>query len=116
MLSKLRKLLFGTVREKRREPRYEVTDGTVQIHGETYPVNNWSSRGFLASSYAADCKVTERVGINFSVPLADRRLEFSCRAIVLRIDKDKQELVGIFAMLDEATQTAIAQHFDKDSS
>ena len=116
MLSKLRKLLFGTVQENRREPRYQVTDGTVQIHGETYPVNNWSSRGFLASSCTADCKVTERVEIKFSVPLADRRLEFGCLAIVLRIDKDKQELAGIFAKLDEATQTAIAQHFDKDSS
>jgi len=97
------------------EGREEAIDGTVQIRGAMYPVKNWSSRGFLAAFCGADCKVADRVNITFAVPSAAGNLEFDCRAIVVRVDKDTQQLAGVFISLDESAQKAISVHFGNRS-
>ena len=116
MLDKLRRLLFRSAVKKRQEPREEVTDGWVEIRGKKSPVKDWSARGFLTTSCDVDCSVTNRLDIRFSVPLTTGPLEFDCRAIVIRVDKDKRELACVFAMVDDATQAAIAGHFGLESA
>ena len=97
--------------EKRRDPRENVEDGEVEINGRTYPLCEWSRRAFMAKPCDIDCNTTDRIEIEFRVRYPDKRIEFSSRAIVVRIDKERQELAAIFVMLDEAAQTAIANHF-----
>ena len=56
-------------------------------------------------------KITNRIDIKFSARFGDERIEFAGRAIVVRIDKERQEMAALFAMLDEDARVAIAKHF-----
>ena len=115
MLKSLKKRFGGNLNSGRREPREEVEDGTVEINGQTFPVFDWSARAFMAKPCDIDCKVTNRVDIKFSIRFPTKRIEFVSRAIVVRIDKEKQELTAYFAMLDEEAQLAITNHFADES-
>ena len=115
MLKSLKKRFGGNLNSGRREPREEVEDGTVEINGQTFPVFDWSARAFMAKPCDIDCKVTDRVDIKFSIRFPTKRIEFVSRAIVVRIDKEKQELAAYFAMLDEEAQLAITNHFADES-
>jgi len=115
MLKSLKKRFGGNLNSGRREPREEVEDGTVEINGQTFPVFDWSARAFMAKPCDIDCKVPDRVDIKFSIRFPTKRIEFVSRAIVVRIDKEKQELAAYFAMLDEEAQLAITNHFADES-
>ena len=116
MFTKLKRLdnfLSKSPEERRRERREALSDGTARLLDNTYPMKNWSARGFCVGSCVLDQhkQIGDRLEIDFSIPLADHRIEFSCRALVLRVDPEKQELAGMFATVDESTQLAIDEHF-----
>ncbi len=115
MLESFKERFRGGVKEKRRERREYVEDGTVEINGQAYRVHDWSTRAFMAKPCDVDCKITDRIDIKFSIRLPTKRIEFVSRAIVVRLDRERQELAAYFAMLDEATQTTIADHFGDGS-
>jgi len=102
-------------KDKRREPHEEVEDGTVAINGQAYRVIDWSARAFMAKPCDIDCKIFDLVDIKFSIRFPTKRIEFVSRALVVRIDKERQELAAYFAELDEEAQIAIANHFGDGS-
>ncbi|MDP6708289.1 MAG: hypothetical protein QF893_18250 [Alphaproteobacteria bacterium] len=94
MLDKLKKLdriLSSSTEERRREAREDLVDATAEIAGQRYPVGNWSAHGFCIGPSLMTPKPGDRLDIGFSIPLPDRRLEFSCRVGVMRYDKERQE-------------------------
>ncbi len=114
MFTKLKRLdnfLSKSPEERRRERREALSDGTARLLDNTYPMKNWSARGFCVGSCVLDQQIGDRLEIDFSIPLAERRIEFSCRALVLRADSEKQELAGMFATVDDSTQRDIDEHF-----
>lgn len=114
MFTKMKRLdnfLSKSPEERRRERREALSDGTARLLDNTYPMRNWSARGYCVGSCVLDQQIGDRLEIDFSIPLADQRIEFSCRALVLRVDPEKQELAGMFATVDDSTQRAIDEHF-----
>ncbi len=97
--------------DRRRERREEVSDGTARFGGETYPLTDWSARGFCLEPCVTDHKIGDRLDVDVSVPIGDGRLEFNCRALVLRVDKERRQMAGIFATVDEETRQAIDNYF-----
>lgn len=117
MLDKLKRRLFkgkdsseGGI-ENRREPREDVEDGWVEVRGNTYPLKNWSARGFLAGPCDVDVRVASRLDVKVSVPVNDERLEFEARGMVVRCDTERQELACTLTGVDDATQSVINKHF-----
>ena len=111
MFERIKDFLFGPVPERRQEPRIVAVDGTVEIDGQTYPIKNWSSAGFLATSCVIERDVADGLDIRFRARLGQQMLDIACRAIVVRIDADRQLLAGRFAKVDDAAMGQIAQHF-----
>jgi len=111
MFERIKDFLFGPAPERRREPRIAAIDGSVEIDGQAYPIKNWSSAGFLATSRVIERDVTDGLDIRFRARLGQRMLDIACRAIVVRIDADRQLLAGRFTKLDDAAMCQIAQHF-----
>jgi hypothetical protein len=101
--------------ERRREDRERLAGGTVQIDGQSYPVENWSYTGFLAGRYAGSRKAGERVDIRFSVDSGGRPIEFACMAMMVRVDPASQKIVGAFVDMDAGTRATLARHFDRAS-
>ena len=112
MLESLKTRFGASPQNRRRDPREDIEDGTVVIKGQTFQLHDWSARAFMAKPCTVDCEATERIEITSSARFADGPIEFTSRAIVVRIDRDEEELAAYFAMLDEATQANIKAHFD----
>ena len=111
MFERIKDFLFGPVPERRQEPRIAAVDGTIEIDGQIYPIKNWSSAGFLATSCAIERDVTDSLDIRFRARLGQQMLDIACRATVVRIDPDRRVLAGRFTKLDDAAMGQIAQHF-----
>ena len=99
--------------EKRFEPRLPVEHGTVVIEDQTYPLANWSTRGFLASSYTGDHGEGDRISVSFSVLFVKRQLEFSGKARVTRVDAELQELAGRLMVMGDEWNDAFSRYFDQ---
>ncbi len=101
----------------------KVEDGVVLINGRVYRLIDWSAGAFSAGAFGPivakpsyiDCEITDRVDIKFSIHFPTKRIEFVGSAMVVRIDKERQELAACFTLLDEEAQIAIADHFGVDS-
>ncbi len=104
------------VGDKRREPREVVTDGTIRISGETYPLRDWSRNGFQAMPCTAEVEPDDEVEITVLVPLPGGRLEFNCAAVVVRVNKEQEEVAGTFVEVDGKTRAIIDRHFGVDSA
>lgn len=98
-------------RNRRIDERREVSDGLVRIFNDTYPLKDWSPSGFLASPCSAEHKAGDEVAIFVSVPGKGRRIEFDCRALVVRANKDMHHLAAMFVMVDKSARATIAQEF-----
>jgi len=98
--------------ERRRDDRKKLAGGTVEIDGQSYPVENWSYTGFLAGSYAGSRKAGDRVDIRFKVGTGGQTFEFSCEAMMVRVDPESQKIVGAFVDMEAGTKAKIARHFD----
>lgn len=112
LLGKLKGLLGGARRDRRRERREEVTLGTVEIGGRICPVKNWSATGFLAAP--CDCKYRDgdSVDIRFEVDIPGKSVRFTCKAILVRVDRESGEVAGVFTMMDQDDRVLLADHFD----
>lgn len=97
--------------ERRREEREELSDGTVSILGDPYPLKNWSSTGFLAGACDLGLEEGQEVSIAVSVPLEGARLEFRCQALVVEANAEARELSAMFMMLDAEARAKIDRHF-----
>ncbi len=126
MLNKVQKAIGVSLKRGRREACEKVEDGAVVINGRVFRVIDWSAYGFSAGVCVElganpghiDCELTDRVDFKFSIHFRSptkKRIEFVGSAIVIRIDKERQELTADFAILDEAGRIAIADHFADDS-
>ncbi len=100
-------------KEKRSEPRLPVGHGTIVIGDQTYPLKNWSTRGFLASSYTGDHEEGDRISVSFSVLFVNRQLEFSGKARVIRVDAELQELAGRLVVMGDEWNDAFSRYFDQ---
>ena len=109
-------LLGATEKDRRREQREEVDDGSVEIDGHIYPVKNWSAHGFMAKPCDVDCNIGDHLDVKIAIRFAIEKIEFRCRAIVVRLDKKKQELGAAIIMLDDAAQLAVTSHFGDGST
>ena len=96
---------------RRSEPRLPVEHGTVVIGDQTYPLKNWSTRGFLASSYTGDHKEGDRISVRFSVLFVERQLEFSGKARVIKVDAERQELAGRLVVMGHEWNDAFSRYF-----
>ena len=110
-IKRVDRLLMLSPEERRREPRDEVTEGTATIDGKTYPLRNWSARGFCIGEIDFEVSPTRRLEADFSVKLPDQTLDFSCRIVVMRVIADKQEIGGTFVKIDKQAQKKIDEHF-----
>lgn len=113
MWGKLRSL-FGREpppSNRRIDERREVDDAHVRIFNDTYPLKDWSPSGFLAAPCGADHKPGDEVAIFVSVPVKGRRIEFDCRALVVRANKDMQHLAAMFVMMDKSARATVCQEF-----
>ncbi len=85
---------------RRNMPRQAVQDWTVEINGSLYPLKNWNSFGFLATSCLLDCQPGDILDIDFTVRYPDGRYETKLKAKVARVDQERQELAGVFDPID----------------
>lgn len=111
MFERIKDLLYGPTPERRHEPRIAAVDGAVEIDGQTYPVKNWSSAGFLATSCAIERDISACLDIRFRARLGQQLLDVACRATVVRIDADRQQLAARFTSLDDAAMGEFARCF-----
>lgn len=93
--------------ERRREPRGSQLSGHVSIDGCNYPLKDWSRRGFSAACYRAEHYPGDKVDMTVQVELEQEPLVFSCRAVVIWVDRDRRELAGVFTHLDTQIQEQI---------
>lgn len=89
------------------EPRGSQIDGRVSIDGRSYPLKDWSRRGFSAGAYTAEHYPGDKVALNVEVDVEGELLAFDCQAVVIWVDRDRKELAGVFTDLDMRIQEKI---------
>jgi len=99
------------VAERRREDRVEHTEGVIELNGESLPLVDWSSSGFLASGYSGDLEPGDRIPIRVCVVIEDVENFFDCKAIVVRVNEESQEIAGAFVEMDVEDRLAISLLF-----
>ena len=85
---------------RRNMPRQTVQDWTVEINGSLYPLKNWNSFGFLATSCRLECEPGDILDIDFTVRYPNGGYETKLKAKVARVDQERQELAGVFYPID----------------
>ncbi len=111
LYSKLMTMLGGGRGDRRRQPREEVTLGTVDIGGRAYPVKNWSTTGFLAAPCDCKCREGDRVDIRFHVDVPGKSVRFACKASLVRVNREPGEVAGVFTMMEREDRVLVAGHF-----
>ncbi len=107
MLSSLFRRLSSPSTERRREPRGTEIDGRVSIEGRSYPLKDWSRRGFSAGAYTAEHYPGDKVDMEVEIEIDGEPLAFGCRAVVVWVDRDRRELAGVFTDLDLRVQEKV---------
>ncbi len=97
--------------DNRKEPREEVREGSVRIYRERYPLKDWSRSGFLTAPCALGLDEGKELNISVSVTLAKKRLDFDCKAVVVRANDKNEEVACLFVMIDRGARIDIDQHF-----
>jgi hypothetical protein len=114
-LKRLKRLRAAGSDRSEREAREAPAGGTATIGEQCVPIRNWSPRGFCLGPSTIAPAPGDRLDVDFSIPLPEPLLEFSCRTAVMRHDKDLQEIAGVFFNLDKKTQETIDEHFQAAS-
>ncbi len=107
MLSSLFRRLSSPSTERRREPRGTEIDGRVSIEGRSYPLKDWSRRGFSAGAYTAEHYPGDKIDMEVEIEIDGELLAFGCRAVVVWVDRDRRELAGVFTDLDLRVQEKV---------
>ncbi len=98
--------------DRRREHRDRSITGSVSIGGRCYPLKDLTTRGFAVRAYRDEHCPGDRMPISLSLGRPADGLDFVCQAVVIRVDRAKGELAGVFADLDRAARDGIAEHID----
>ncbi len=96
---------------RRNMPRQAVQDWTVEINGSLYPLKNWNSFGFLATSCRLECEPGDILDIDFTVRYPNGGYETKLKAKVARVDQERQELAGVFY---PTNSDGSARRFERD--
>jgi hypothetical protein len=105
VLSLLRR--FVAQPNRRLEPREARIAGRISLGGREYPLKDWSRRGFSALGVRAEHYPGDRIALAVEIELAAGALSFDCSAVVVWVDRERQELAGVFTELDHGIQDKI---------
>lgn len=98
--------------DRRREGRTGGISGSISISGRLYPLKDLSSRGFAVRGYRGELCPGDRVPLSLSLGRPGKGFDFVCQALVVRVERSRGELAGVFADLDAETREAIAAYVD----
>lgn len=107
MLSSLFRRLSIQGSDRRSEPRGSGIAGRVHLGGKAYPLRDWSRRGFSAGAYRAEYYPGDKVALDIEVEVEEETLTFACEAVVVWVDRDREELAAAFTSLDPRIQDRI---------
>lgn len=107
MLSSLFRRFSPQSSDRRNEPRGSEVEGRIRLDGKAYPLKDWSRRGFSAGAYKAEFYPGDKITLDVELEVGDETLEFACEAVVVWVDRDRQELAGVFTNLDMRLQERI---------
>jgi len=107
MLLSLFRRITPSSSDRRLEPRGSQIDGRISFGGRHYRLKDWSRRGFSAVGVGAELYPGDKVALTVEVALADEALSFDCSAVVVWVDRERQELAGVFTDLDQRIQEKI---------
>jgi len=107
MFSSLFRRFSSPCADRRIEPRGSQVDGHISIDGNTYPLKDWSRRGFSAGAYGAEHYPGDKITMTVELDMEDEPLAFDCQAVVIWVDRDRRELAGVFTDLDLRVQEKI---------
>ena len=92
---------------RRREPRGTRITGRICLGGRNYSLKDWSRRGFSAVGVGAEHYPGDKIALTVEIDLAGEPLSFDCCAVVVWVDRERQELAGVFTELDHRVQDKI---------
>ncbi len=95
---------------RRAAPRLNAL-GSVRIDSKTYPLVNWSASGLLISGHTDHLAKGQVCSITVSVEDDAKRIEFACKAVVVRIQGDK--LAMNFQHLNKVHRMTILDYFQR---
>lgn len=101
----------GRQEDQRRAEREEVIDGSAIINGIPCPLVNWSPVGFLVREYRGDHHPGDRAQLAVKVDAPDQSFDFTCSALVVRVDRKTGEFAGIFVNMADEDRQALQRHF-----
>ena len=101
----------GPATEQRSAEREEVIEGSAIISGVTCPLINWSPIGFLVRNYQGDHHPGDRTQLVVKVNADQQTFDFTCSALVVRVDRKTGEFAGIFVNMAEEDRRALHKHF-----
>jgi hypothetical protein len=107
MLSSLFRRLSTSSSDRRSEPRGGGVEGRIHLGGKAYPLKDWSRRGFSAGSYREEYYPGDKVALDVEVVVEKETLAFACEAVVVWVDRDREELAAVFTGLDPRIQDRI---------
>ena len=85
------------------------TEGSIEIDDQKLVLESWSYTGFLARDYRGPRRAGEDLQVSCNLTFKGKPLSFSCRAKLIRVDRESRKLVGAFIDLDPAAKTRMAQ-------
>jgi hypothetical protein len=95
---------------RRAAPRLEAL-GSVRVDSKTYPLVNWSASGLLISGHKDHLARGQVCNISVSVEDEVKRIEFNCKAGVVRLQGEK--LAMNFQHLNKVHKTTIMEYFHR---
>ena len=98
--------------DRRRDGRAAGISGSVSLSGKLYHLKDLSSRGFAIRGYRGELCPGDRVPLSLSLGRSGEGLDFACQAVIVRVERGRGELAGVFADLDGETREAISDYID----
>ena len=113
MLKSLLKSLgrAGQPGDQRTAEREQVIAGNAIINGVPCPLVNWSPVGFLVREYRGDHHPGDRAQLAVKVDAPQQSFDFTCSALVVRVDRKTGEFAGIFVNMADEDRQALHRHF-----
>ena len=82
--------------------------GTIVIDGATYALTGWSAAGYVVAGYAGSLRRGDHAQISASLLVAgETTINLSCGTIVVRADRRRHALEGVFTAMDSEARAAL---------
>ncbi|MCR9174616.1 MAG: hypothetical protein NXI19_01285 [Alphaproteobacteria bacterium] len=101
----------GAEKDGRRAAARLDAIGSVRIDSKTYPLVNWSASGLLISGHSDHLAKGQVCSITVSVEDDGKRIEFGCKAIVVRLQGDR--LAMNFQLLNKVHKMTVLEYFQR---